>query len=76
MQTIKDALMDHHDRIVRLENNAELTAEKAKVAALGAVQAGMYQLQKDVATMDARLQQVDAPPAIKFSKPLEDRSNS
>jgi flagellar hook-length control protein FliK len=53
MQALKNMVLDHHERIIRLEGGAELTAEKAKTAALGAVSTVTYQLQKEMATIQA-----------------------
>jgi hypothetical protein len=71
MRAIREMVMDHHDRIVRLENSEELIAEKAKNAALGAVSASTFQLQKEVAVLQARVAGADSPsPSIKISGPL------
>jgi cell division protein FtsB len=53
MKSLKATILDHQERIIRLEAGADLIAEKAKNAALGAVSAATYQLQKDVAEIQA-----------------------
>lgn len=63
MASLKDAIKDHHERIIRLEGEAELTAEKAKNAALGAVMAATYELQKQMAAVQATQLPPPAPKA-------------
>ena len=55
MAQLRAMVMDHHERIIRLEGSADLIAEKAKNAALGAVVAVTGELQKDMAKMQANL---------------------
>jgi len=53
---LNDLLMDHHERIIRLENSAELIAEKAKNAAMGAVNATTMQVARDVFELRAKVE--------------------
>jgi hypothetical protein len=48
-------LMDHHERIIRLEGSAELIAEKAKNAALQGAQAASAELLKEIYTLKAQI---------------------
>lgn len=64
MAALKVTILDHHERIIRLEGGAELTAEKAKNAALGAVSTVTYQLQKEMAAIQA-----NQPPRLQRQEP-------
>lgn len=55
IKKIDDALLDHHERIIRLEGSADLTAEKAKNAALQGVQVTMTELLKELYAVKAQL---------------------
>lgn len=55
IKRMDDMLMDHNERIVRLEANAELIAEKAKNAALQGAQASSMELMKEIYALKARL---------------------
>jgi hypothetical protein len=48
-------LMDHHERIIRLEGSADLIAEKAKNAALQGAQATSTELLKEIYALKAQI---------------------
>lgn len=72
MRAVKETLADFRDRIVRLEGGAELTAEKAKNAALASVTVVTFQLQKEIAILQAQLLGRDGTvPTLQIPRPLE-----
>jgi hypothetical protein len=48
-------LMEHHERIIRLEGSADLIAEKAKNAALQGAQATSSELLKEIYALKAQI---------------------
>jgi hypothetical protein len=48
-------LMDHHERIIRLEGSADLIAERAKNAALQGAQATSTELLREIYALKAQL---------------------
>jgi hypothetical protein len=48
-------LMDHHERIIRLEGSADLIAEKAKNAALQGAHATSTELLKEIYALKAQI---------------------
>jgi hypothetical protein len=61
VQSIKAMLLDHHERIIKLENSSDLIAEKAKNAALGAVTAVTSQLVREIALLEAKFSALPPP---------------
>lgn len=55
IKKMDEMLLDHHERIVRLEGSADLIAEKAKNAALQGAQASSTELLKEIFALKARL---------------------
>lgn len=55
IKRMDELLLDHHERIVRLENSADLIAEKAKNAALQGAQASSAELLREIYALKARL---------------------
>jgi hypothetical protein len=55
VKKMNDLLMDHHERIIRLEGSADLIAEKAKSAALQGAQATSSELLKEIYALKAQL---------------------
>jgi hypothetical protein len=61
VKRMNEMLLMMHERIIRLEGSSELTAEKAKNAALMAVQATHNELLRELLSLRARL---DANPSL------------
>ncbi len=55
IRSMDQQLLDHHERIVRLEGSADLIAEKAKNAALQGAQASSMELMKEIYALKAQI---------------------
>jgi hypothetical protein len=71
LERVENLLRDHHERIVRLESNTDLIAEKSKNAALQAVMASTETLRDQVSTMkyDYLVAQMGPTRKVRNSKP-------
>lgn len=63
IKRMNDMLLTMHERIIRLEGSTELTAEKARNAALMAVQATHSELLRELYSIRARLDSNSPPPS-------------
>ena len=76
MHDVKATLTDIRDRLVRLEASGDLIAEKAKNAALGAVTAVAFPIQKEIADLQAAARRDGIKPAMHVPRALESSTKS